>query len=186
MKVAEIDDHEHDAAGQGPVGPRALRRRAQSLGEDRHAEISEHPHQDRLRHHAADIGPGEQHHGTDERGKDASRAAPRLPTSSSRMAPLSERLPPAPPNTAAMMLAKPLVRNSLSRSADFCRATSRLDTSSSIEMAVMPHTAPISALTCGKHAPIDLVLHHRRDRPPQSELADAWQEPSAAHRRRHG
>ena len=37
--------------------------------------------------------------------------------------------------------------------------------------------------SCGKHAPIHLVLHHRRDRPPQSELADAWQEPSAAHRR---
>ena len=34
----------------------------------------------------------------------------------------------------------------------------------------------------GKHAPIDLVLHHRRDRPPQSELADARQEPSVAHR----
>ena len=45
-------------------------------------------------------------------------------------------------------LAMPLVRNSLSRSADFCRATSRLDTSSSMEMAMMPHTAPISALLC--------------------------------------
>ena len=64
------------------------------------------------------------------------------------MAPFRERLPPIPPKTPAKILAMPLVLSSLSRSADCCRATSRLDTSSSMEMAVIHDTAPISAAFC--------------------------------------
>ena len=63
------------------------------------------------------------------------------------MAPFRERLPPIPQNSAKI-LAMPLVLSSLSRSADCCRATSRLDTSSSMEMAVIHDTAPISAAFC--------------------------------------
>ena len=119
----------------------------QRLGEDGRAEIGEHPHQDRLRHHGADIGAGKQHHGTDKRRKDAAEP-PTAPDFSINIAPLSERLPPAPPSHRREDVGKAVGAELLVEVCDFCRATSRLDTSSSMEIAVMPHTAPISALDC--------------------------------------
>ena len=64
----------------------------------------------------------------------------------------------------------------------FCRATSRLDTSSSSAMAITPQNEPISALlwaitpqsTCWPM--MALIGHHKR------QLAEARQEPGAAHR----
>ena len=68
------------------------------------------------------------------------------PASSSSREPSIESEPENPPPTAESMLAIPLIRSSLSRSAVFFRATSRLEISRSREIAVTPHTTPISAL----------------------------------------
>ena len=70
------------------------------------------------------------------------------PDLSSNRQPFIDNEPAKPPVAAASRLAMPLVRNSLSRSAVFCRATSRPETSSSSAIAMTPHTAPISALLC--------------------------------------
>ena len=67
------------------------------------------------------------------------------PDSSSRMQAFIDSEPPNPPNTAASRLARPFERNSWSRSAVFCRATSRLVTSSKSAIAITPQNEPISA-----------------------------------------
>src|SRR4029079_3393893 len=68
------------------------------------------------------------------------------PDSSSRRQAFIDRDPPKPPSTEATRLARPLERNSWSRSLVFCRATSRLDTSSRSAIAITPQNEPISAL----------------------------------------
>src|SRR3990172_9847326 len=94
------------------------------------------------------------------------------PDSSSSRQPFIDSEPAKPPETAASRLATPLVRNSLYRSADFCRATSRPETSSRSAIAMTPHTAPISALLCAiAHQSTSLLrialIGHHKEREPR-------------------
>src|SRR3972149_3047728 len=100
------------------------------------------------------------------------------PDSSSSTQAFIDSEPPKPPSTEASRLARPLERNSWSRSAVFWRATSRLDTSSRRAMAITPQNTERRACAhppekgadlgaaLGNHAPIDLIAEHKIGRPP--------------------
>ena len=82
------------------------------------------------------------------------------PDSSSSRQPFIDSEPPKPPSTDASRLARPLERNSWSRSAVFWRATSRLDTSSRSAMAMTPQKDADLGAALRDHPPIDLLADH--------------------------
>ena len=89
------------------------------------------------------------------------------PDSSSRMQAFIDSEPPNPPNTAASRLARPFERNSWSRSAVFCRATSRLgDVQQKRDRHHAAKRADLGA-ALGDDAPIDVLAEHGIDRQPR-------------------
>ena len=79
-EIAKIDDDQRHHAGKRPFHPRALRGRFPQLDEDHRAEISQHAGENGFRHHAADIGAGEQNDGADnaDNGAGPARGGARL------------------------------------------------------------------------------------------------------------
>ena len=89
----------------------SFRRRFPQLDDDHCAEISEHAAENGLRHHAADIGAGEQDDGADHADDGAGPFRRGAESSSNRQAFIDSE-PPKPPSTEASRLARPLERNS--------------------------------------------------------------------------
>ena len=104
------------------------------------------------------------------------------PDSSSNRQAFIDSEPPKPPSTEASRLARPLERNSWSRSAGLLPR--HLEARHVEQQRDGHHAAERADLgaALGDHAPIDLLADHGVDRPPQGQLAEARQEPRAVHR----